>query len=51
MRYAKYHKTLNLWVDESTKSTIEEIAANERRSMAEVARDLLAEGMKARGIA
>lgn len=51
MKYVKYDRILNLMVTADTRAAIEGMAADERRSMAEVARDLIEAGMRLKGIA
>jgi len=50
MKYARYPENLNLWIDEATKTAIMSMADDERRSMSEVARDLIEAGMAAKGL-
>jgi 1,2-phenylacetyl-CoA epoxidase PaaB subunit len=50
MKYARFPENLNLWIDAATKSAIMSMASDERRSMSEVARDLIEAGMEARGL-
>lgn len=50
MGQMNFKDTLIARVDGQTRAAIEEIAAGERRSMAEVTRELLSESLAARGL-
>lgn len=50
MGQVNFKDTLVARVDGQTRAAIEEIAAGERRSMAEVTRELLSESLQARGL-
>lgn len=51
MRTVQYPATLNTKVDTKTREVIERVATQNKTSIGEVTRDLLNEGMRARGIA
>jgi len=50
VQYQRYKETIIARVDTQTRTAIESIASERRVSMAEVARDLIAAGMEARGL-
>lgn len=50
MRPMKYRETLIAKVDIQTRETVEKIAYQRRASMAEITRELLYDGLRARGL-
>ena len=51
MKYIKYPSTLVIKVDARTRQAVENAAESGRVPLSEIARELLSEGIKARGLA